>query len=295
MPKYPPMKLTLNQSETLRAIFDTFVAELTETEEQALIEKIQPKAHIYNIDATKISTYSKLSASKLNTEARALEFFENYIDPDKRLALTRVLDLLSTRPGSLLLTGHFEPFTALSREQREQVLLKWKTAQLVSFRSLYSAFAGICFFNTYSQTHSAIVDSISYDAAGGDTFFENHDDYAPVEHERIPMMTTEQATSSTLEFDAIVVGSGAGGGVVAAELSQAGFSVLVIEKGKYYHQSEIVQEEQVSYANMYNGGTADTALNGSVQCLSGGTLGGGTALNYLVSLKVIFFFGLSRV
>ncbi|CAG8470843.1 8555_t:CDS:2 [Funneliformis caledonium] len=44
------------------------------------------------------------------------------------------------------------------------------------------------------------------------------------------------AEGCELEFDVIVISSGAGGGFVAAELAKAGNSVL---KGKYYHQSEL--------------------------------------------------------
>ncbi|GAA5798790.1 hypothetical protein HPULCUR_004196 [Helicostylum pulchrum] len=285
MGKHLPLNLTPSQSKTLRAIFDTFVAELTPEEEQALVTKFEQNQHLFTIDASNLSTYAKLSASKTTTEARTIEFIENCIDPDKRLKLIRVLDLLSTKPGSLLFTGYFTPFAELTRPQREKVLLQWKTASLVAFRALYNVFAGLCFFNTYTTSDSEITKCIAYDAAGGDTFFETHADYQPVEHERIPMMSTQEAISGTLEFDAIVVGSGAGGGVVAAELAQAGFSVLVIEKGKYYHQSEIVQQEEVAYRNMYDSGSATLSTNGSVQCLAGGTLGGGTALNYLVSLK----------
>jgi choline dehydrogenase-like flavoprotein len=42
-------------------------------------------------------------------------------------------------------------------------------------------------------------------------------------------MTIE--TDTELRVDAVIVGSGCGGSVMAAELAQAGFSVLVIDKG----------------------------------------------------------------
>lgn len=284
--RYPPLELTASQSEILNAIFDTFLAPLTSDEEQYIKQVIQGKESIYQTNTNQVSKIAGLSASSLNVQATVLEFFENHVEPAKRVDLIRVLDLLATRPGSLLLTGSWTPFSQLGRFKREQILLKWKLSSIQQLNALYNAFAGLCFFNAYSRTGSPLAQAIGYDAADGDRFFENHPDYKPVMHDRIPMMSTEEATSGNLKFDVIVVGSGAGGGVVAAELSQAGYSVLVIEKGKYYHQTEIVQEEEKGFANMYDGGTSSVSTNGQIQCLSGSTLGGGTTLNYLVSLKV---------
>jgi hypothetical protein len=286
--KYPPLVLNNAQSNTLGAIFDTFIARLTSKEEEDLQCKIRDKTDIYQVTSQQVSSISELSSSSLGIPNIVLEFFANHVAPDKRKDLIRVLDLLDTCPGSLLLTGHWAPFASLSRHEREQVLLSWKNARLPSLRNLFKIMSGLCLYNAYSRTQSPLIDSIGHDASRGDVFFETHDEYEPVEHERIPMMSTEEATQTQHKFDVIVVGSGAGGGVAAAELANAGYSVLVIEKGRYYHQSEMVHEEQSNYAKMYEAGTSTSSTSGSIQCLSGATLGGGTALNYLVSLKVYY-------
>lgn len=284
--KYPPMVLSSSQAEMLGTIFDTILAQLTPEEEEAIKEKVRGKESIYEVSVEQVSAISQLSATSLQVPSVVLDFFSNHVPPDKRVDLLRILDILATRPGSFLLTGYWKPLTELSREQREEIMLKWKNSSLQALRNLFKILSNLCLYNAYSRKHSPLVDSIGHNAANGDAFFENHPDYDPIEHERIPMMQTAEATRGNLEFDVIVVGSGAGGGVAAAELSKAGYSVLVIEKGKYYHQSEMVHEEETCYVNMYDGGTSTTSTSGSIQCLSGATLGGGTAVNYLVSLKV---------
>ncbi|MEM7477815.1 MAG: GMC oxidoreductase [Planctomycetota bacterium] len=44
------------------------------------------------------------------------------------------------------------------------------------------------------------------------------------------------------EFDVVIVGSGAGGAVVASEVLQAGFSCLIIESGDWVHPTQYVQK-----------------------------------------------------
>ena len=46
-------------------------------------------------------------------------------------------------------------------------------------------------------------------------------------------------------YDAVVVGSGAGGGPVAAKLAEAGYSVLVLEKGPWFTRRDFMKDEIV--------------------------------------------------
>ena len=44
-------------------------------------------------------------------------------------------------------------------------------------------------------------------------------------------------------YDICIVGSGAGGSPIAYELSNAGFSVVVLEKGKWYKEEDFNKDE----------------------------------------------------
>jgi choline dehydrogenase-like flavoprotein len=90
---------------------------------------------------------------------------------------------------------------------------------------------------------------------------------------------------TTLEADVCVVGSGAGGGVMAGVLAQHGLRVVVLEAGGYFDEPDFMQLELPAYQNCYwRGGPTPTAdMNVSLQ--AGACLGGGTTINWMNSLR----------
>ena len=91
---------------------------------------------------------------------------------------------------------------------------------------------------------------------------------------------------ATLEADVCVVGSGAGGAVVAAALAEAGRRVVVLETGGYYNEADFAQLELLAYQSMfYRGGLVPTA-DGTVTMLAGATLGGGTTVNWSNAVRL---------
>jgi hypothetical protein len=63
-------------------------------------------------------------------------------------------------------------------------------------------------------------------------------------------------------YDVVIVGSGAGGGVMAAELSKAGKRVLVIEKGHHYQQNELTLVQCDGFTNLYENGKCRAGISG---------------------------------
>ena len=91
--------------------------------------------------------------------------------------------------------------------------------------------------------------------------------------------------SATLQAEVCVVGSGAGGGVIAAELQQAGCSVVVLEMGQYRNESDFKQLELPGMLELYLGGGLASSEDGSIALLAGSTLGGGTVVNYMNCIR----------
>lgn len=46
-----------------------------------------------------------------------------------------------------------------------------------------------------------------------------------------------------MKYDVCIIGSGAGAAPIAYELSNAGFNVVVLEKGKYYKEEDFSKDE----------------------------------------------------
>ncbi|KAI4343320.1 hypothetical protein MLD38_027842 [Melastoma candidum] len=91
--------------------------------------------------------------------------------------------------------------------------------------------------------------------------------------------------SLSIQGDAVVVGSGSGGGLVAGVMAKAGYRVLVLEKGSYCARTNLSLLEGPSMDQMYlQGGLLATANMGTL-VLAGSTVGGGSAINWSASIR----------
>ncbi len=88
-----------------------------------------------------------------------------------------------------------------------------------------------------------------------------------------------------LEADVVVIGSGAGGGVIAGQLAQRGLAVVVLEAGGYFNESDFNQSELWAYQNLYWRGGPSPTVDGNVSLMAGQCLGGGTVVNWTNSLR----------
>eukprot|EP00271_Cylindrocystis_brebissonii_P014607 TRINITY_DN36011_c0_g1_i1.p1 TRINITY_DN36011_c0_g1~~TRINITY_DN36011_c0_g1_i1.p1 ORF type:complete len:699 (+),score=90.63 TRINITY_DN36011_c0_g1_i1:46-2097(+) len=90
---------------------------------------------------------------------------------------------------------------------------------------------------------------------------------------------------AVVNCDAVVVGSGSGGGTVAARLAEAGMEVLVLEKGTYYAREDFSLLEGPSSAALYDKGGMAASDDGAIAVLAGSTLGGGSTINWAASFR----------
>jgi choline dehydrogenase-like flavoprotein len=85
--------------------------------------------------------------------------------------------------------------------------------------------------------------------------------------------------------DVCIVGSGPGGAVMAARLSEAGAQVVVLEEGGHHTKDEFDMQEATAYPRLYqdrgNRATADL----SIAVLQGRAVGGGTVVNWTTSFR----------
>jgi hypothetical protein len=120
----------------------------------------------------------------------------------------------------------------------------------------------------------------AYASAG--VVYPQHPPFAEI-HER-PAGTIEDIAElqalQEMELDAIVVGSGAGGAVVAHALASAGWSVLVVEEGAYYHRKTFsASSSEVSLRLYHNQGMGFALGNPPIYLPTGRSVGGTTTIN----------------
>lgn len=104
--------------------------------------------------------------------------------------------------------------------------------------------------------------------------------HAPL-HDAVTLGSSLRGTFR-LTADVVVIGSGAGGSVVASRLAAAGNEVLILEAGPYLHGADFTDDEATLFPRLFAEAGMRTTDDLSVSILQGGAAGGGTTVNWMM-------------
>jgi choline dehydrogenase-like flavoprotein len=235
------------QRDTLRALCDTFVPSLEVPGERAAF-------------------YAR-AASDIGVPDAAEQALAQL--PEEQVAgLRGLLDAIAA-----------EGFSDAGPEAREQIVKAFMDAGPESLAGM-TAFKGLSLLFFYGLPDPQTGRNPNWEAIG----YPGPVSPPPGTPKRIELVepTTDELV---LEADVCVVGSGAGGGVIAGTLAGEGKQVAVLELGGYFNEADFNQLELWAYENLYLGGGLVATDNGSVSLMAGSNLGGGTTVNWTNCLR----------
>lgn len=208
------------------------------------------------------------------------------VDPSQLIQLRLVLRLLEQPLANLATGAGFAALRNMDAAARERLLLRWAGSPLLMRRSGVHAFRKLLIFIAYADPGPPDAPNPLPRALG----YVRDDPPLPSDLAPIRPLEVERSvpargdTTVRLTADVVVVGSGAGAGVIAAELARAGRGVLVIEAGPYVDESTMPRDELDAYGRLYlNYGLLST-WDGAVTMLAGSGVGGGTLVNWMTCL-----------
>jgi len=88
-----------------------------------------------------------------------------------------------------------------------------------------------------------------------------------------------------LDADVAIIGSGAGGGVTAEILAQAGLKVVIVEEGPLASSTDFRMREREAYPHLYQESAGRQTLDKAITILQGRCVGGGTTVNWTSSFR----------
>jgi long-chain-alcohol oxidase len=197
----------------------------------------------------------------------------------ERAQFLNLLDIWDSKLHALALAGEWAPFSSLEVEARESMVRSWADSSLrkrrAAFQALRKAIGFLYVMLPQSNGQSAVWEKLRYPGPIGS--------HRPQAVKNLKVIAPEKELELTC--DVCVIGSGAGGGVAAAVLANAGKDVVVLEAGKYYDDADFDGAELSGFRRLYAEGGFAATHDHSVSFLAGECLGGGTVVNYCTSFR----------
>jgi choline dehydrogenase-like flavoprotein len=193
--------------------------------------------------------------------------------------LVLFLRLIEQPLVSLAVAGRATRFSELDQPNRERYLLRWADSALTLRRTAFQAVKRLTLFVAYARSPGG------GNPLWAETGFERPA-LGPLPANPARLVMRPHQTGDSLKADAIVVGSGAGGAVAAAELAARGRKVLVLEQGPLSTETDFVGDEAKGAARLFWGRQLLTTEDLALSVFAGRTVGGGTVVNWSTSLRL---------
>lgn len=180
---------------------------------------------------------------------------------------------------NLLLTGRPTRFTRLSPPRREEYLRGWSRSRLAvkrqGFHAVKRLAASLYYSRPTSEGSHPLWQRIHYEPpplpAGVPDPLAG---LGPI----VPEGDVEE------DADVCIVGSGAGGSVVAARAAAAGYRVVVLETGSWFPGLTYPRVEREAHDRLFLGRGILTTTDHAVGILAGEAVGGATVINWMTCL-----------
>jgi choline dehydrogenase-like flavoprotein len=208
------------------------------------------------------------SASDVGTPDALEQLIEDTFPPEQRAGTLELLDGLAELG-----------FLTASRRSREQQI---RNLLMLGYDAAAGgqALMGLSLFLTYGAPDPQTGQNPFWTTLG----FPGPVSPAPQANRALSPLVPE-GDQLELEADVCVVGSGAGGGVIAGELAAKGLKVVVLEAAGYFDESDFNQLELPAYQAMYWRGGPQQSADMNISLMAGTTVGGGTTINWTNCLR----------
>lgn len=198
--------------------------------------------------------------------------------PHLRTQFRLLLRLLGSAPGNLILGGRAKALGAMTDVEAQAYLRSLGGSRVALKRSAYHALKHLATFLSYAA-HARGAPNPNWAAIG---YPGPPTPPEPVETRITPLTVSED---TRLAAEVCVIGSGAGGSVVAAMLAAAGRDVLLMEKGGYYDRGDYTGDEHETLQRVSVGKGLFATDDNSIGLFAGIGLGGTTVINWTTSLE----------
>ncbi|XP_078163907.1 long-chain-alcohol oxidase FAO4A-like [Carex rostrata] len=290
-------RLTAREMESMTSICDTFVPSIDAPSE-------------CNIS---VQTFFQTAASMVGTPEILEGYFSGKLHHPLLWLLRTILWLLSTWYGTFILCGikslssqfpYFQRFSQVEAKHREEIVANWSISYFYHIRMLFRAMKFLVHLIFFTQLDEVNENHAwkALDYCGPDPGLANQIQLSTSQSEAdrvgplypiqacnlqplLDPLPAQKPKPTTITCDVVIIGSGAGGGVVAGALALAGYNVVVIEKGGYNARSNLSLLEGPSLDQMYEGSGVVGTEDMSIVVLAGSTVGGGSAINWSACIR----------